>query len=80
MSVKAITPHPKKPMPWLLGKEWSEMWRVRLADTSHSAEKQKWCRDNCAENMWARNFGGEVFYFLHLEDAMAFRFKWEGVK
>lgn len=80
MSTKVITPHPKKPMPWLIGLDWPELWRVRLADKSHFAEKVEWCGNNVAPDQWGKNFGGEVFYFRRLEDATAFRLRWEGAK
>lgn len=78
MSLKVITPHPKKPMPWLVGRDWPELWRVRLADKTLMQEKSQWCRDNVASDKWGKNFGGEVFYFVNLEDATAFRLRWEG--
>lgn len=77
--MKALTPHPKKPMPWLMGKDWPEFWRVRLPDTRFSDEKEQWCRENIEANMWGKNFGSEVFYFVRLEDATLFKLRWEGV-
>lgn len=79
MSLKVITPHPKKPLPWLMGKDWPKFWRVRLPDTGKLEEKRAWCRDSILPTEWETNFGGEVFYFLKLEDATLFRLKWEGV-
>lgn len=66
-------------MPWLLGKDWDQFYRVRLADTSNSSEKASWCRKNIPANHWATNFGLEVFYFLTVEDATLFKLRWEGV-
>jgi hypothetical protein len=80
VEVKVLTPHPKKPMPWLVGTDWPEFWRVRLPDSNHEADKVKWCRENCAEKSWGKTFGSEVFYFANLEDATAFRLRWEGAK
>lgn len=76
--MKVLTPHPAKPMPWLTGKDWPEFYRVRLAETRFEREKIQWCEKNVAKNGWGKSFGSEVFYFVRLEDAMAFRMRWEG--
>ena len=78
--MKVLAPHPKKPMPWLMGKDWPEFWRVRLPDTRFSDEKHKWCMDNIPKSDWGKSFGGEVYYFVRLEDAMAFKLRWEGAR
>jgi hypothetical protein len=80
MSVKLITSKSKRPMPWLESRDWPECYRVRLADKGLSSQKSQWCKQSCVREEWAMNFGGEVFYFLRLEDATAFRLRWEGVK
>lgn len=80
MSVKLISAKSKRPLPWLESRDWPECWRVRLADKSHRSEKALWCKKNCVRDEWAMNFGGEVFYFLRLEDATAFRLTWEGAQ
>ncbi len=77
--MKVLTPHPKKPMPWLMGRDWKEFYRVRLPDTGLEADKTKWCRENVPDGNWSKNFGGEVFYFLDVGDATAFKLRWEGV-
>jgi hypothetical protein len=76
--MKVLHPHPKKPMPWLTGTDWPEFWRVRLPDTRFETEKAQWCANNVETGQWAKNFGGEVFYFRRIEDATAFKMRWEG--
>lgn len=65
-------------MPWLLGKDWDQFYRVRLPDTGLADEKIAWCKKNVVPNHWAASFGQEVFYFLSADDAILFRLRWEG--
>lgn len=78
--MKMLTPHPQKPMPWLIGRDWPEFWRVRLPDSGMRDEKKAWCNANIPKRDWGTSFGGEVFYFVRLEDATAFKLRWEGAK
>lgn len=76
--MKVLAPHPKKPMPWLMGKDWPSFWRVRLPRNILTKEKVEWCKDNVAPENWSKTFGDEVFYFVNVEDAAAFKLRWEG--
>lgn len=78
--MKALTPHSGKPMPWLMGHDWPVFYRVRLDNLRFSREKVEWCLENVAKADWGKSFGSEVFYFANLEDAAAFKLRWEGVK
>lgn len=76
--IKHLTPHPKKPQPWLMDKDWPEFYRVRLPDTGKAQEKADWCRENLKPNEWGKSFGSEVFYFGNLPAATLFLARWGG--
>ena len=75
--VKVLHRHASKARPWLLGRDWPTIYRVKL-DDSNLEEKHQWCSETFPAADWTTSFGSEVFYFSNLDDATLFRMKWEG--
>jgi len=76
-SSEARCPKQRDFVRFVLRRQWTSIFRVKVPAENRKAIDIKWCRD-MLHGRWSKSDFNEVFYFEDVQDATMFRLRWIG--